>query len=74
MCIRDRYTNPVCSEILPDLPGFNDKCNWHQSVFSTLFLLDDEEENHTVFRGLNHNFIIKSGYDITTFWDIFIRD
>ena len=68
------FTNPVCSEILFNIPGFNDECNWHQSVFSTLFLLDDEGEELTVFRGLNHNFIVKSGYDVTTFWDIFTRE
>ena len=66
--------NPVCSEILFDVPGFNDKCDWYQSVFSTLFMIADEEVEYTIFRGLNHNFIVKSGYDITTYWDIFTRD
>tara|TARA_B100001750_G_C15122406_1_gene405696 strand:- start:45 stop:581 length:537 start_codon:yes stop_codon:yes gene_type:complete len=68
------YTNPVCSEILFDNPGFNDVCNWHQPVFSTLFMLEDEGINYTVFRGLNHGFVVKSGYDVTTYWDIFTRD
>ena len=44
-----------------------------KSYFS-FFLLDDEGEELTVFRGLNHNFIVKSGYDVTTFWDIFTRE
>lgn len=68
------YMNPVCSEILFGVPGFNDKCDWYQSVFSTLFMIADEEVEHTIFRGLNHNFIVKSGYDITTYWDVFTRD
>ena len=68
------YMNPVCSEILFDVPGFNDKCDWYQSVFSTLFMIEDDEVEYTVFRGLNHNFIVKSGYDITTYWDVFTRD
>ena len=68
------YMNPDCSEILFDVPGFNDKCDWYQSVFSTLFMIADEEVEHTIFRGLNHNFIVKSGYDITTYWDVFTRD
>ena len=68
------YMNPVCSEILFDVPGFNDKCDWYQSVFSTLFMIADEEVEHTIFRGLNHNFIVKSGYDIITYWDVFTRD
>ena len=68
------YMNPDCSEIIFDVPGFNDKCDWYQSVFSTLFMIADEEVEHTIFRGLNHNFIVKSGYDITTYWDVFTRD
>ena len=69
------YFNPNCSEISFDVPGFNDKCDWYQSVFSTLFIIiTDKEVEHTVFRGLNHNFIVKSGYDTTTYWDIFTRD
>lgn len=68
------YMNPFCSEILFEVPGFNDKCNWYRSVFSTLFMLEDEGEEHTIFRGLNHNFMVKSGFDVKTFWDVFIRD
>ncbi len=68
------YTNPVCSEILFVTPGFNDKCDWYQAVFSTLFVIADENSDHVVFKGLNHNFVVKSGYDITTYWDIFTRD
>ena len=68
------YMNPDCSEIIFDVPGFNDKCDWYQSVFSTLFMIADEEVEYIIFRGLNHNFIVKSGYDITTYWDVFTRD
>ena len=68
------YTNPICSEILFDVPGFNDKCNWHQSVFSSLFGVTYEGFEYIVFKGLNHNFIVKSGYDVTTYWDIFTRE
>ena len=68
------YMNPVCSEGLFENPGFNDKCDWYQSVFSTLFMIADEEVEYTIFRGLNHNFIVKSGYDIITYWDVFTRD
>ena len=68
------YFNPNCSEISFDVPGFNDKCDWYQPVFSTYFIITDEEVEHTVFRGLNHNFIVKSGYGSTTYWDIFTRD
>ena len=68
------YMNPVCSEGLFENPGFNDKCNWYQAVFSTLFMIEHEGMEYQMFRGLNHNFIVKSGYDLTTYWDIFSRD
>ena len=68
------YMNPVCSEGLFDNPGFNDKCDWYQAVFSTLFMIEHEGMEYQMFRGLNHNFIVKSGYDLTTYWDIFSRD
>jgi hypothetical protein len=68
------YMNPVCSEALFEIPGFNDECDWYQAVFSTLFMIEHEGMEYQLFRGLNHNFIVKSGYDLTTYWDIFSRD
>ena len=68
------YMNPVCSETLFEIPGFNDECDWYQAVFSTLFMIEHEGMEYQMFRGLNHNFIVKSGYDLTTYWDIFSRD
>ena len=34
--------NPLCSETLFDVPGFNDECDWYQAVFSTLFMIEYE--------------------------------
>ena len=68
------YMNPLCSETLFNIPGFNDECDWYQAVFSTLFMIEYEGMEYQMFRGLNHNFIVKSGYDLTTYWDIFSRD
>ena len=68
------YMNPLCSETLFEIPGFNDECDWYQAVFSTLFMIEHEGMEYQMFRGLNHNFIVKSGYDITTYWDVFTRD
>ena len=68
------YMNPLCSETLFEIPGFNDECDWYQAVFSTLFMIEHEGMEYQMFRGLNHNFIVKSGYDLTTYWDIFSRD
>ena len=68
------YMNPVCSETLFEIPGFNDECDWYQAVFSTLFMIEHEGMEYQMFRGLNHNFIVKSGYDLTTYWDVFSRD
>jgi hypothetical protein len=68
------YTNPDCTKIIFDTPGFNDRCDWHQSVFSSLFGITHDGYEYIVFKGLNHNFLVKSGYDVTTYWDIFTRD
>ena len=68
------YVNPLCSETLFEIPGFYDECDWYQAVFSTLFVIQYEGMEYQIFRGLNHNFIVKSGYDLTTYWDIFSRD
>ena len=68
------YMNPLCSETLFEIPGFNDECDWYQAVFSTLFMIEHEGIEYQMFRGLNHNFIVKSGYDLTTYWDVFSRD
>ena len=68
------YMNPVCSETLFEIPGFYNECDWYQAVFSTLFMIEHEGMEYQMFRGLNHNFIVKSGYDLTTYWDIFSRD
>ena len=37
-------------------------------------LLNKAGIEHTVFRGLNHNEIVRSGYTVTTVWNIFTRD
>jgi hypothetical protein len=68
------YVNPLCSETLFEIPGFYDECDWYQAVFSTLFVIQYEGMEYQIFRGLNHNFIVKSGYDLTTYWDVFSRD
>jgi len=68
------FTNPVCTERHFQVPGFNDTCNWHHNAFSTLFGITYEDYVYQVFRGLNHNFIVKSGYEVTTYWDVFTRE
>ena len=69
------YYNPQCVERFFDVPGFYDLCNWHHRVFSTILGITDEQGvEHTVFRGLNHNEIVRSGYTVTTVWNIFTRD
>ena len=69
------YDNPQCVERFFETPGFNDLCNWHHRAFSTILAVTDREGvDHTVFRGLNHNEIIRSGYTVTTVWNVFTRD
>jgi len=68
------FTNPVCTERHFQVPGFNDACNWYHSAFSTLFGITYEDYEYQVFRGLNHSFIVKSGYEVRTYWDVFTRE
>ena len=73
--IKVGYHNPECVERFFDVPGFYDLCNWHHRVFSTILGVTDEQGiEHTVFRGLNHNEIVRSGYTVTTVRNIFTRD
>jgi|LUMD01.1.fsa_nt_gb hypothetical protein len=73
--IKIEHYNPQCVERIFDTPGFYNECDWYHRAFSTILgVTDSEGIEHTIFRGLNHNFLVKSGYDVTTFWNIFSRD
>ena len=58
---------------------YNIKVGYHNPEcverFSTILGVTDEQGiEHTVFRGLNHNEIVRSGYTVTTVWNVFTRD
>jgi hypothetical protein len=65
------YNNPECLEKVFDVQGYNDACNWYHRAYVTMLGINDEEgESHTIFRGLNHVFTVKSLDDVTTTWHI----
>ena len=68
------YYNPICAVETLNVPGFYDRCNWYHRAFNTIFGLTHEGVNYQIFSGLNHSFLVKSGYEVTTYWDIFSRD
>ena len=68
------YRNPICADQTFDVPGFYDKCDWHHRAFNSICAVTQEEIGYQIFMGLNHNFLVKSGYEVITYWDVFTRD
>ena len=70
------YDNPQCLEKQFDVPGYNNECDWYHRAFVTMLGVteDDTGEQFTIFRGLNHGFVVKPLYDITTIWDIITKN
>ena len=70
------YNNPECLERLFDVSGYDNKCEWYHRAFVTMLGVnkDDTGEKFTIFRGLNHGFVVKPLYDVTTIWDIITKD
>ena len=70
------YDNPQCLEKQFDVPGYNNECDWYHRAFVTMLGVteDDTGEQFTIFRGLNHGFVVKPLYDIITIWDIITKN
>ena len=70
------YDNPQCLEKQFDVPGYNNECDWYHRAFVTMLGVtkDDTGEQSTIFRGLNHGFVVKPLYDIITIWDIITKN
>ena len=65
------YNNPECLTNLYQIPGYSDPCEYYHRAFVTMLGINDEEgESHTIFRGLNHVYTVKSLDDVTTIWHI----
>ena len=63
--------NPECLTNLYQIPGYSDPCEYYHRAFVTMLGINDEEgESHTIFRGLNHVYTVKSLDDVTTIWHI----
>jgi len=70
------YDNPQCLEKQFDVPGYNNECDWYHRAFVTMLGVteDDTGEQFTIFRGLNHGFVVKPLYDVITIWDIITKN
>ena len=65
------YNNPECLTNLYQIPGYSDPCEYYHRAFVTMLGINYEEgESHTIFRGLNHVYTVKSLDDVTTIWHI----
>ena len=65
------YNNPEWLTNLYQIPGYSDPCEYYHRAFVTMLGINDEEgESHTIFRGLNHVYTVKSLDDVTTIWHI----
>ena len=72
--IEAEYSYPKCLEKVFDVLGYNDECQWYHRAYVTMLGINDEEgESHTIFRGLNHVFTVKSMDSVTTMWHIITK-
>ena len=72
--IEAEYSYPKCLEKVFDVLGYNDECQWYHRAYVTMLGINDEEgESHTIFRGLNHVFTVKSMDIVTTTWHIITK-
>jgi len=70
------YNNPECLERLFEVPGYYNECEWYHRAFVTMLGVnrDDTGEQFTIFRGLNHGFVVKPLYTVDTIWDIITKN
>ncbi len=72
--IKASYLYPECLEEVFDVIGYNNECEWYHRAYVTMLAVYDEEgERHSLFRGLNHVFTVKSLDDVTTIWHIITK-
>ena len=65
------YNNPECLAEIIQVPGYTNQCEYYHRAFVTMLGINDEKgESHTIFRGLNHVYTVKSLDDVTTIWHI----
>ena len=54
-----------------DVIGYKNECAWYHRAYVTMLGVNDEKgESHTIFRGLNHVFTVKSLDNVKTIWHI----
>ena len=68
------YNNPECLTDVFQVPGYSNPCEYYHRAYVTMLgINDDRGESHTIFRGLNHVYTVKSLDDVTTIWHIITR-
>tara|TARA_B100001758_G_C18328774_1_gene567557 strand:- start:705 stop:1232 length:528 start_codon:yes stop_codon:yes gene_type:complete len=69
--IEANYLYPECLEEVFDVIGYKNECAWYHRAYVTMLGVNDEKgESHTIFRGLNHVFTVKSLDNVKTIWHI----
>ena len=67
--------NPQCAHESFETPGFANICDWYHRAFVTMLgFTDVDGEQEIILRGLNHGYVVKSEYDVTTIWHILVKD
>ncbi len=69
------HQSPQCLEKPEPIPGKIDVCNWYNRAHSTILQVGDDQGNEwSLFRGLNHGFITRGLDDVTSFWTIITKN
>ena len=72
--IKASYLYPECLEEVFDVIGYKNECAWYHRAYVTMLGVNDEKgESHTIFRGLNHVFTVKSLDNVKTIWHIITK-
>ena len=68
------YDNIECLRDVFQVPGYSDPCEYYHRAYATILgINDDKGESYTIFRGLNHVYVVKPLDYVTTIWHIITK-
>ena len=68
------YDNIECLRDVFQIPGYSDPCEYYHRAYATILgINDDKGESYTIFRGLNHVYVVKPLDYVTTIWHIITK-
>ncbi len=68
------YDNIECLRDIFQVPGYSDPCEYYHRAYATILgINDDKGESYTIFRGLNHVYVVKPLDYVTTIWHIITK-